>query len=89
MSTQPTVKLLHGRDEHGFVEGSQEQRDFRRLTRGVSARAERNRRYYQNRERHLLCPEVVTREAQIRARRAARKLGVEVPEWASGWSNYR
>jgi hypothetical protein len=89
-----TVKLLHGRDADGFVEGSQEQRDFRRLMRGQRThgdvrRIEARKRYYHNRERHLICPEVVTKEAQLRARRAARALGVECPDWADGWGEYR
>jgi hypothetical protein len=85
-----TVKLLHGRDADGFVEGSQEQRDFRRLMRNRSnTNIDARRRHYHNRERHLVCPEVVTKEAQRRARRAARKLGVECPDWADGWGEYR
>ncbi len=83
MSTQPTVKLLHGRDEHGFVNGSQAQRDFRRLMRKLEPRAAGQHEHYERlRERNLQQPEQITPGAQRRARRAARKMGVEVPAWA-------
>jgi len=83
MSTQPTVKLLHGRDEYGFAVKSDAQRDFRRLMRKLQPSQDGRLQHFRNvRERNLQQPEQITPGAQRRARRAARKLGVEVPAWA-------
>ncbi len=83
MSTQPTVKLLHGRDRNGFAIGSEAAREAAKLY----AAAERQARQpelttTEKLKARLLCPENPTPKRKSLARSAAEALGVDVPEWA-------
>jgi hypothetical protein len=85
VSTQPTVKLLHGRDERGFAIGS-------------AAAAQAARLYAAEEKRQREPDPEMPPEARLRARllengrptpkrktlarKAAEELGVPIPEWA-------
>jgi hypothetical protein len=99
MSTLSHTVKLSGRDEHGFVEGSEAQRDFRRVMKAWLLTRSRRRPDEQAEKQRARWrswleapawvsgaepePAKVTRSwYRDRARKAARALGVSVPEWA-------
>lgn len=87
MSTQPTVKLLHGRDERGFAIGSFAAAQAARL---YAAEEKRQRDPDPQPEltpedklrARLIEPARPTAKRKSLARKAAEELGEDVPAWA-------
>jgi len=84
VSTQPTVKLLHGRDERGFAIGSFAAAQAARLYAAEARQREPEPEATPEDKLRgrLLEPARPTPKRKTLARKAAEELGVPIPEWA-------